>query len=97
MVLTFRSPCGTTGGVVTSMRVLTAIHLTYAPGMDSALTDPVFQQAYEAVRRSYSDEAWHALTPRQITEAIYLEIRRIDAIAARQNTPPCDPSSRDER
>jgi len=43
------------------------------------MADPVFMQAYEMVRRSYSDEAWNALTPRQITDAIYREIRRIDA------------------
>jgi hypothetical protein len=44
-----------------------------------AMTDPVFQQAYLTVRRSCSDEEWAALTPRQITDAIYREIRRIDA------------------
>lgn len=43
------------------------------------MTDPVFHQAYETVRSRYSDEAWSALTPRQITEAIYREIRGIDA------------------
>lgn len=43
------------------------------------MTDPVFQQAYDTVRRAYTDEAWHALTPRQITDAIYREIRRLDA------------------
>lgn len=43
------------------------------------MTDPVFQQAYETVRASYTGDAWAALTPRQITEAIYREIRRLDA------------------
>jgi hypothetical protein len=43
------------------------------------MTDPVFQQAYATVRRSCSDEEWVALTPRQIADAIYREIRRIDA------------------
>lgn len=42
------------------------------------MTDPVFQQAYETVRRAYSEEAWNALTPRQITDALYREIRRLD-------------------
>jgi hypothetical protein len=45
----------------------------------SEMTDPVFQEAYAAVRGAYSREAWSALTPRQITEAIYREIRRIDS------------------
>ena len=53
------------------------------------MTDPVFQQAYEIVRRSYTDETWGALTPRQITEAIYQEIRRIDArLAAEEAARP---------
>ena len=39
------------------------------------MTDPVFHQAYETVRARYTDEAWSALTPRQITEAIYRERR----------------------
>ena len=43
------------------------------------MTDPVFQRAYELVRGSYSADGWAALTPRQITEAIYREIRRLDA------------------
>jgi hypothetical protein len=47
------------------------------------MPDPVFQQAYETVRRSCSDEAWIALTPQEITAMIYQEIRRIDAIMAR--------------
>ena len=50
-----------------------------APRVSLYMADPVFMQAYETVRRSYSDEAWNALTPRQITDAIYQEIRRIDA------------------
>ena len=45
----------------------------------SEMTDPVFQQAYEAVRGAYSRDAWGALTPRQITDEIYREIRRIDS------------------
>jgi hypothetical protein len=47
--------------------------------MGLAMTDPVFQQAYETVRHSFTGEAWGALTPQQIAEAIYQEIRRIDA------------------
>ena len=51
------------------------------------MTDPVFQQAYETIRNSHSDEAWNALTPRQITELIYQEIRRIDALIAARDPP----------
>jgi hypothetical protein len=49
------------------------------------MSDPVFQQAFETVRNSWSNEAWSMLTPRQITEAIYREIRRIDAGTARED------------
>jgi hypothetical protein len=51
----------------------------------SLMSDPGFQKAYQIVRQSYSDEAWAALTPRQITDAIYREIRRIDAPRAGVN------------
>jgi hypothetical protein len=43
------------------------------------MTDGSFQEAYARVRSRYSDEAWLALTPREITEAIYGEFRLIDA------------------
>ena len=43
------------------------------------MTDGSFQEAYARVRSRYSDEAWLALNPRQITEAIYGEMRLIDA------------------
>lgn len=43
------------------------------------MTDPIFQMAYEAVRGRHTPETWTALTPRQITDAIYREIRAIDA------------------
>jgi hypothetical protein len=59
------------------------------------MTDPVFQQAYDSIRRSHSDEAWYGLTPRQITEAIYREMRRIDAIAAKSNGLPPAASASD--
>ena len=59
------------------------------------MTDPVFQQAFDAVRKSWSDAAWSALTPRQISEAIYQEIRRIDALAAEDGCRPRDTLARD--
>jgi hypothetical protein len=43
------------------------------------MSDGVFQVAYEKARQRYSNDSWLALTPRQITEAIYQEIRLIDA------------------
>ena len=43
------------------------------------MTDPVFHEAYETVRARYTSESWAALTPRQIANEIYREIRSIDA------------------
>jgi hypothetical protein len=42
------------------------------------MSDQVFHEAYDRVRRRYSDQEWFSMTPRQITEAIYSEIRIID-------------------
>lgn len=43
------------------------------------MSDALFQQAYARARGRFSDDAWLVLNPRQITEAIYREIREIDA------------------
>jgi len=43
------------------------------------MSDGIFQIAFERVRSRFSEEAWLALAPRQITDAIYGEIRAIDA------------------
>ena len=75
---------------------LAAVWLIFALSMDFPVTDPVFQQAFEAVRKSYSDEAWNALTPRQITDAIYREIRRIDAETAAQTAPSAPGPTREQ-
>jgi len=40
--------------------------------------DQVFQDAYARVRGRHSDQAWFALSPREITDSIYREIRIID-------------------
>jgi hypothetical protein len=89
MILTFFSRCINTGRVVNKFHGLMASPLAFAARPDTAMTEPVFQQAFETVRKSYSDEAWNGLTPRQITEAIYQEIRRIDAdLATRDATYP---------
>lgn len=40
-----------------------------------------FEQAFNAARRHYDAYGWAALDPRQRTEAIYREMRRIDRAA----------------
>ena len=42
------------------------------------MSDQVFQDAYSRVRARFSDQEWFGMTPRQITDAIYREIRVID-------------------
>ena len=43
------------------------------------MSNRTFQEAYDRVRSRYDDLEWQALTPRQIADAIYREIRAIDA------------------
>jgi hypothetical protein len=42
------------------------------------MKDQIFQDAYARVRGRHTDQAWFALSPREITDAIYREIRVID-------------------
>ncbi len=42
------------------------------------MSDHIFQEAYGRVRGRHTDQEWFSLTPRQITEAIYREMRIID-------------------
>ena len=42
------------------------------------MSDDVFQHAYARVRSRQPDEAWFAMSQREITAAIYAEIRAID-------------------
>jgi hypothetical protein len=42
------------------------------------VNDDIFQDAYARVRGRHDDKAWFALSPRQITDLIYREIRIID-------------------
>jgi hypothetical protein len=42
------------------------------------MRDQIFQNAYARVRGRHTDQAWFALSPREITDAIYQEIRAID-------------------
>ena len=46
-----------------------------------------FHEAYSTARGRYSDEEWHALPMRDQSEAIYLEMRRLDAEASGQCGP----------
>jgi hypothetical protein len=43
------------------------------------MSDRIFEEAYNRVRSRFSDQAWYALSPRGLTDAIYDEIRAIDA------------------
>ena len=38
-----------------------------------------FQEAYRRARSQYTQEQWLALTPQQITDSIYREMRAMDA------------------
>lgn len=42
------------------------------------MSDHTFQDAYARVRGRHDDQAWFALSPREITDSIYREIRLID-------------------
>lgn len=42
------------------------------------MSDSIFQAAYSRVRAHYDDQSWYALSPQQITDSIYREIRVID-------------------
>jgi hypothetical protein len=42
------------------------------------MSDQIFEDAYSRVRERRDDQAWFALSPREITDLIYLEIRLID-------------------
>jgi hypothetical protein len=58
------------------------------------MSDGSFQEAYARVRSRYDDQAWIALTPRQVTEAIYQELRLLDATRNRMgasNATAADP------
>jgi hypothetical protein len=45
---------------------------------ESCMSDHIFQDAYARVRGRHNDQAWFALSPREITDSIYREIRIID-------------------
>ena len=43
------------------------------------MSDQVFQNAYARVRSRHTNQAWFSLSPREITDSIYREIRIIDS------------------
>jgi hypothetical protein len=48
------------------------------------MSDQIVHDAYARVRSRYTDDAWFALPPRTITDAIYREMRQIDAERLRE-------------
>ena len=46
--------------------------------MEGCMSDRIFQDAYARVRGRHNDQDWFALSPREITDSIYREIRIID-------------------
>ncbi len=42
------------------------------------MSDHIFQDAYARVRGRHDDQSWFALSPREITDSIYREIRILD-------------------
>jgi hypothetical protein len=55
-----------------------------AQNAERRMNDAVFQDAYVRVRARHNDEAWASLTPQDITDLIYCEIRAIDLARARR-------------
>jgi hypothetical protein len=51
------------------------------------MSDQIVHDAYTRVRGRYTDEMWFALPPRTITDAIYREIRLIDAEREAKRAP----------
>jgi hypothetical protein len=52
------------------------------------MSDQIVHDAYARVRSRYTDEAWFTLPPRAITDAIYREMRQIDAERLSGDPPP---------
>jgi hypothetical protein len=50
--------------------------------------DDSFQRAVQRARRAYSPTDWTTIAPRERTDAIYRELRRIDADRAARQTEP---------
>jgi hypothetical protein len=52
------------------------------------MSDQIVHDAYARVRSRYTDEEWFTLPPRTITDAIYREMRQIDAERLSGRAPP---------
>ena len=57
------------------------------------MSDHIFQDAYARVRGRHDDQAWFALSPRQITDSIYQEIRAIDRERLMQSAKDFSPTA----
>jgi hypothetical protein len=49
------------------------------------MSDPSFEQAFARVRSRYPDDEWRSMGSKAIAEAIYREIRTIDAERQRRS------------
>jgi hypothetical protein len=58
---------------------------------EAHMNDDIFETAYARVRGCHTDEAWFALSPHQITAAIYLEMRIIDGERVARSEPDAVP------
>ncbi|WP_428488169.1 hypothetical protein [Rhodopila sp.] len=56
------------------------------------MSDKIVEEAFTRVRGRYTDDVWFALPPRAITDAIYREIREIDAERLRAGPPTASTS-----
>jgi hypothetical protein len=56
-----------------------------------------FQEAYRRARSHYTQEQWLALTPQQITDAIYREMRAMDAASQPAQPEAAEPPRRGRR
>jgi hypothetical protein len=54
------------------------------------MLDPAVKMAFEAARSRLGTSTWLALAPRDQTEAVYQELRRIDAETADRLAQPSD-------
>ena len=43
-------------------------------------SDPIFRQAFDNVRGRHSAQEWLLISPQQITQEIYAELRRLDLV-----------------
>ena len=57
------------------------------------MSDHIFQDAYARVRDRHDDQAWFGLSPREITDSIYREIRIIDHERMMRAEAASDPSA----